>query len=175
MARQVGHRPAGAGPRARAEPAQAEEKPAPLEAPRSLALPLKVRVGELSLASLTLEPAHVSLYRLQAGYDYDGARHRLKLQRLDTPWGGVNAGLELAAASPFPLSGQLAAQGELEQVAVKARLKLAGDLLKPAFSGQMDGKGVSVELSGALRRSTPIPSTGWRGWMPASATSIRSP
>ncbi|MCD5329666.1 translocation/assembly module TamB domain-containing protein [Chromobacterium piscinae] len=128
-----------------------EEKPAPLEAPRSLALPLKVRVGELSLASLTLEPAHVSLYRLQAGYDYDGARHRLKLQRLDTPWGGVNAGLELAAASPFPLSGQLAAQGELEQVAVKARLKLAGDLLKPAFSGQMDGKGVSVELSGALR------------------------
>ncbi|MEO9385717.1 translocation/assembly module TamB, partial [Chromobacterium phragmitis] len=128
-----------------------EEKPTPLEAPRSLALPLQVRVGELSLASLTLEPAQLNVYRLQAGYDYDGGRHRLQLRRLETPWGGVDASLELASASPFALSGQLAAHGELEQVAVRARLKLSGDLLKPAFSGQMDGKGLSVELSGAAR------------------------
>ncbi|OHX21498.1 translocation/assembly module TamB domain-containing protein [Chromobacterium sphagni] len=128
-----------------------EQKSAPFEAPRSLALPFRLKVDQLSLASLTLEPAHFSLYRLQAAYDYDGARHRLQLQRLDSPWGEARAGLTLAAASPFALSGQLAASGELEQVPVKARLDLSGNLLKPSFSGEMDGKGVSVDLSGALR------------------------
>ncbi|WP_047257774.1 translocation/assembly module TamB domain-containing protein [Chromobacterium subtsugae] len=128
-----------------------EQKSAPLAAPRTLALPLRLKVDQLNLASLTLEPAHFSLYRLQAAYDYDGARHRLQLQRLDSPWGEARAGLTLSAASPFALSGQLSAKGELEQVPVKARLDLSGDLLKPAFSGEMDGKGVSVDIAGALR------------------------
>ncbi|AUH53334.1 translocation/assembly module TamB [Chromobacterium sp. ATCC 53434] len=130
---------------------QPESPSAPPQAPASLALPLKVSVGELSLASLMLEPAHLSLYRLSAGYRYDGASHRVELRRLDTPWGGARAGLSLAAASPFALSGQLMASGELEQVAVKARLDLSGNLLKPAFAGQMDGQGLSVDLAGALR------------------------
>ncbi|WP_174774527.1 translocation/assembly module TamB domain-containing protein [Chromobacterium paludis] len=128
-----------------------EKKPAPLEAPRSLALPLHVSVGELSLASLSLEPAHFRLYRLRAGYDYDGARHRLQLRQLETPWGEASAGLSLAAATPFALSGELRASGQLEQAAVKARLDLSGNLLKPAFLGELDGKGVSVDLSGALQ------------------------
>ncbi|POZ60154.1 translocation/assembly module TamB domain-containing protein, partial [Chromobacterium alticapitis] len=123
----------------------------PPEAPRTLALPLPVSVGELSLASLTLEPAHVSLYRLRAGYDYDGVRHRLQLRQLETPWGEARAGLTLAAASPFALSGELRASGQLEQAAVQARLDLSGNLLQPAFKGELDGKGLSVDLAGALR------------------------
>ncbi|MEN3030208.1 translocation/assembly module TamB domain-containing protein [Chromobacterium amazonense] len=128
-----------------------EKKPTPLEAPHSLKLPIKITVGELSLASLTLEPAHLSLYRLRAGYDYDGARHRLQLRQLETQWGEARAGLTLAAASPFALSGELRASGKLEQTAVKARLDLSGSLIKPAFAGELDGSGISVDLAGALQ------------------------
>ncbi|UTH76227.1 translocation/assembly module TamB domain-containing protein [Chromobacterium sp. IIBBL 290-4] len=130
---------------------QPQEKTAPPQAPRTLSLPFKIHVGELSLASLTLQPGQLSLYRLSASYRYDGANHSLQLKRLDTPWGGLRAGVNLAAASPFALSGQLAAQGELEHVAVKAELKVSGSLLQPAFAGELDGKGVSVDVSGALK------------------------
>ena len=119
-------------------------------APESLALPLSIRLDKLSVASLTLEPAKLRLYGLEAGYVYDGRRHDLKLKRLGSPWGEAEAALQLADAKPFALQGKLSAGGELDKIPYQAKLALGGDLLQLSFDGELAGKGLVADVKGGL-------------------------
>lgn len=119
-------------------------------APESLALPLGVRLDRLSVASVTLEPAKLRLYGLEAGYVYDSRRHDLKLKRLGSPWGEAAAALQLADAKPFALQGKLSADGELDKIPYQARLALGGDLLHLSFDGELSGKDLVADVKGGL-------------------------
>ncbi|MBV8679833.1 MAG: translocation/assembly module TamB domain-containing protein [Aquitalea sp.] len=123
----------------------------PSGAPTSLSLPLALQVDRLQLASLTVEPADLRLYGLQASYGYDRQQHQLRVQHLQTPWGTARAGLTLADRSPFAIAGQLQAQGELEQIPVLAGLQLRGSLLQLQVDGTASGKGMLAEAHGQLR------------------------
>ena len=123
----------------------------PTGAPASLSLPLDIRVERLQLASLTLLPADVRLYGLQASYAYQNQQHQLQLAQLQTPWGSTSARLSIADSTPFATQGQLSAQGELEQIPVQARLQLSGPLLALQVDGTGSGKGMLVEAHGVLR------------------------
>lgn len=116
----------------------------------SLSLPLAVQVDKLSLASLTVLPADVRLYGLQAAYRYDRQQHSVQLHSLQTPWGSTSAALQLGDSSPFAIRGQLQAQGELEQIALLAGLKLGGNLLQLQVDGTASGKGMLAEAHGLL-------------------------
>lgn len=120
-------------------------------APVSLSLPLDVRVEQVKLASLTLLPADVRLYGLQASYAYQNQQHQLQLAQLQTPWGSTSARLSIADSTPFATQGQLRAQGELEQIPVQAGLKLAGNLLALQVDATGSGKGMLAEAHGLLR------------------------
>ncbi|KJV32123.1 hypothetical protein VI06_05755 [Aquitalea magnusonii] len=123
----------------------------PAGAPTSLSLPLDIRVERLQLASLTLLPADVRLYGLQASYAYQNQQHQLQLAQLQTPWGSTSARLSIADSTPFATQGQLSAQGELEQIPVQARLQLSGQLLALQVDGTGSGRGMLVEAHGVLR------------------------
>ncbi|WP_159874598.1 translocation/assembly module TamB domain-containing protein [Aquitalea denitrificans] len=123
----------------------------PAGAPASLSLPLEIRVEQLQLASLTLLPADVRFYGLQASYAYQHQQHQLQLKRLQTPWGSASAGLNIADVTPFATRGQLTAQGELEQIPVQADLQLAGNLLALQLDATGSGKGMLAEAHGTLR------------------------
>lgn len=116
--------------------------------PDSLALPLTVALDRFSLASLTLLPGDVRLYDVAGAYRYEGGQHRVRLARLNSPWGGGTAALTLADARPFALSGSLAARGVLEEVAIKADLGLAGSLAELQARGTVAGRGLLAEVSG---------------------------
>ncbi|MDF0607068.1 translocation/assembly module TamB domain-containing protein [Neisseriaceae bacterium TC5R-5] len=119
-------------------------------APQSLSLPLHLRIDQLAIASLQLVSEDITLYKLAASYRYDGEQHQLRLSRLGSPWGQANLRLNLAAASPFALSGELKARGELDEIPVQAQLSLSGSLLKLGVSGQLGGKGLLADIKGEL-------------------------
>ncbi|MBI3145788.1 MAG: translocation/assembly module TamB domain-containing protein [Pseudogulbenkiania sp.] len=121
---------------------------APPRLPESLALPLTVALDRFALASLTLLPGDVRLYDVAGAYRYEGGQHRVRLARLNSPWGGGTAALTLADARPFALSGSLAARGVLEEVAIKADLGLAGSLAELQARGTVAGRGLLAEVSG---------------------------
>nr|WP_199065618.1 translocation/assembly module TamB domain-containing protein [Chromobacterium sp. ASV5] len=122
----------------------------PLTLPRSLKLPLTVRLERLSVASVSLKPAELAFYDLAGGYRYDGVVHRLKLARLTTPWGKAAAGLNVTALAPFALSGKLQAKGRLDDIPVAAQLALSGSLTRLSFAGKLSGKMLGADLNGTL-------------------------
>ncbi len=120
-------------------------------APKSLELPLNVQVDQLKLASLTLLPSDLRFYGLDLAYRYETGRHQLEHARLQTPWGNAQASLDLAGKAPFDIHGELKANGELEQVAVRAAVRLGGNLSLLDINGEADGKGILAEAHGQLR------------------------
>lgn len=120
----------------------------PPQAPGSLALPLGVRVDSATLDSLTLPAAGVALYGVVLDYRYDGAAHRLVLQRLGSPWGKATAQLSLGAAAPFALAGKLAVDAHFEGRRAQAGATLGGSLLQPSLSAQVNAERVTAELDG---------------------------
>ncbi|MFC3531516.1 translocation/assembly module TamB domain-containing protein [Vogesella facilis] len=129
---------------------------APPQVPRSLALPLPVRLDALAIDSFS-QPGQPLLAALRATYRYDGGRHRLTLRQLDTPWGGATVGLTVRDAAPFQLAGQLRYQGELEGVAARGQLALAGSLLQPRLAGEIAARGLLIKLTSELQPFAAVP------------------
>ncbi|MEJ0004127.1 MAG: hypothetical protein WDN30_12250 [Pararobbsia sp.] len=108
-------KPSTSGSRRR--PSRAARRPCP----RDLRLPLQLEIGELRVARIlihsgpsTTEFAHLALHGKS-----DGRHHALGLDRLMTPFGDVNAALELDGARPFALRGDAGFAGTVAEQAVR--------------------------------------------------------
>ncbi|WP_174873427.1 translocation/assembly module TamB domain-containing protein, partial [Vogesella oryzae] len=128
----------------------------PPQLPRSLALPLQLRLDELAVDSFS-QPGRPLLSALRASYRYQSGRHQFTLRQLDTPWGGATVGFTVLDSAPFRLAGQLRYQGELEGVAARGELALAGSLQQPHVSGDITAQGLLFKLDSEWRPFAAVP------------------
>ena len=118
---------------------------APPKLPRSLRLPLAVRVRALDLARLEIVDAGRTLAfdALRGRLDDDGARYRLTGVSVTTPWAELQGQVELGKDAPFALQGRIDAARN-EPVPITARLGLTGTLAAVAF--RLDGRAESMSV-----------------------------
>jgi translocation and assembly module TamB len=109
-------------------------------------LPLKIRVDDVRLASLSLNPEGWNAYALQAAYAYDGRQHSLRLQSLRLNQGTLGAQLSLNPHAPFALKGEV--HGAQAQQAVE--LEASGSLQRLLLRGRVQSAQVGVDLQGVF-------------------------
>ncbi|HEY1610111.1 MAG TPA: translocation and assembly module protein TamB, partial [Paraburkholderia sp.] len=117
------------------------EPASPLKMPTDLRLPLAIEIRDLQVAKLTLhQGASTSEYgRLLFHATSDGLHHQAAVERLDTPFGAVNARAELDGVRPFALSGDFGYSGKVsgEEVTVSGRV-----------GGTLAALGIDLEATG---------------------------
>lgn len=122
----------------------------PLAVPTSLALPVQVKLDELTLNSISLLPSDVRLYGIQASYVFDSKAHTLRVARLESPWGKGNGQFQLGAMRPFAIKGRLVADGVLQGVPVSGAFQLDQTLLDLHAQGDVNGKGILAHVDTQL-------------------------
>ncbi len=122
----------------------------PAGLPESLGLPLRVRVDDLTLASVSTGNGSPLLYGVSARYAYHDHGHVLELVSLDSPWGQGKASLSIADQRPFAINGHLAAQGVIESLPVASGFGVSGSLEQLQLSGAVTGKTLSVQVNGVF-------------------------
>lgn len=129
----------------------------PLREPSDLRLPWRVNVESLQVGAFAYEGRWtVEARRLDAGYHFDGLRHRLALQSLEVAGGEYRGEATLLALAPLTLdaqvSGRIAAPvpGAKEKVPVEFTLRAQG----PANAIDASAR-LQVERAGAAAGSLP--------------------
>ncbi len=119
--------------------------PTPPQLPRSLRLPLDVRVRTLDLAQLEIVDAGARLTfgALRGRLDDDGQRYRLTQASASSPWAGLQGQFEIGKDAPFVLQGRIDAVRN-EPVPIAARLGLAGTLAAMQF--RLDAEAQSMRM-----------------------------
>jgi translocation and assembly module TamB len=122
----------------------------PTKLPMDLGLPIPVRLDRLQIDRLSVQPGPGAVVFSAAvlAYDGDARGHRLRLERLRSPWGEIDGELRLVAQAPYGLTGRAQFKGALrEDWPVSLQLKLGGTL-------QLIDTAALVEL-----RGTPLDGT----------------
>jgi translocation and assembly module TamB len=139
---------------ARLPPSPDEKKPTVL--PESLELPLALDIREVTMEQLILRDGEtetrLSDLRLQA--ESDGVRHRLTLERLDTPFGRARANARLSGQRPFPIEGDASLQGDFEGEAYRVDARLSGTL--PELNVNVDARSGDKLRANAVIDATPF-------------------
>lgn len=114
----------------------------PTKLPADLRLPLALTIGSLSFDQLRLhEPTSTTvLEHLRLHGASDGRHHALTLERLDTPYGALQAQARLDGVRPFPLDGTLGYKGQFDKAPASAQAQL---------SGSLEALGIDLDASGA--------------------------
>ncbi|MEN9314508.1 MAG: hypothetical protein RIS35_901 [Pseudomonadota bacterium] len=120
----------------------------PVRLPAAVSLPMRVAVRQASLEQLRIEragEAPVQLSGIAFGARYDRDAYRIDDLTLSGEWGGAQVSARITDAAPFRLEGrgvvtlralpaglpaarlELAARGNLEEIALDARLMQPGD------------------------------------------------
>ncbi|MGX6566148.1 translocation/assembly module TamB domain-containing protein [Cupriavidus necator] len=118
----------------------------PMQKPTSLELPLAIDVDSLTLERLSLlqgtaptaEPMVFS--NLAGALHSDGQRHRVSVDKLETPYGKLAANAQLGARAPFALSAEalLESSWQDESFAVNATAKGNLDALRAELQASGD-------------------------------------
>ena len=104
--------------------------PSPPEA-LSLPRPVEVRRFEIGRVTITQGAEPIVLAGIAGSYDGDAERHRLWLERVQTPWGGIQSDLAIGARSPFDLQARLSLAGHALEKPLELVATLNGTLLAP--------------------------------------------
>jgi translocation and assembly module TamB len=123
----------------------------PVSLPASLQLPVRVSIASLTVGRVLLKTGagEQVLSDLVLGLEARDDKHALDLRRITTPWGVGQAKLELGAAPPFLVAGQLG----LEQRAplpYRFEAKLAGDLNRLLATATARVQGMNAEITATL-------------------------
>ncbi len=123
----------------------------PLQLPRTLRLPLALALPDVAVGRIgvTVAGASYELGRLRFRLQNPGDTYRLDLPGVDTPWGGADGELRLAASPPFALQGRLSVAQKEGRFPYQARFLLKGTLAEiaataEASSGQVVARGKAV-------------------------------
>lgn len=126
-----------------AAPEPADRTPARM--PDSLSLPLAIDVDTLTLAQLSVTQGNAPTATplvfkdLSAALHSDGARHRLTVDRLVTPYGKLQANAQLAGPRPYPLTAEALLEGEWQKETFA---------LSATVTGSLDALRAQVEATG---------------------------
>ena len=115
-----------------------EPSTTPAKMPASLELPLAIDIDTLTLDRLALRtsPAPTTEPMIFSGlagaFHSDGQRHRLTIDRLETPYGKLAANAQIAAQAPFALNAEalLEASWQKEAFTISASAKGSLDTLR---------------------------------------------
>ena len=116
--------------------------PEPATLPREIRLPLAIDLQSATIERLLVHKATAAqrfggiLLRAES----DGVRHRVNLERAETPFGNASAALRLNGLPPFALGGSGRLDGGFRGHAVRLDAQLSGTLGEP---------GIRLEASGA--------------------------
>ncbi|MGF6570793.1 translocation and assembly module TamB [Paraburkholderia sp. GAS333] len=127
----------------------------PMTLPKELRLPLQLDIRDVRLDSLllhqgasTTELSHFAFHGRS-----DGRHHEAAIERLDTPFGAVTASAKLDGVQPFPLTGEIAYSGKVNNEAVQVGGHLSGSLEQ--LVAELDATG--MKLAGHARvEATPF-------------------
>lgn len=127
------------------------KKSEPLTLPKSIALPMDVYLGKLTMAGFTMGKSKDALVLgSSVSYRYQNESHQLVVNHLRLPWGEGVGKVILKEDSPFPLSGGIQLNGMLDDVKVEGNVTLSGSLKEPKVSGVLAGNGVAIDLLAEL-------------------------
>ena len=104
--------------------------PSPPEA-LALARPVEVRRFEIGRVTIAQGTEPLILVDIAGSYDGDRERHRLWLERVQTPWGEAQADLALGTHTPFGLQAKLSLAGRALDQPLELVATVNGTLLAP--------------------------------------------
>jgi translocation and assembly module TamB len=132
----------------------------PLQAPASLALPLRLRVEQLRLGELALRRAgqtqdYLNWFELAGTWYADASRHQFTALQARSPWGMFHGALDVDTQPPFAVHAQASLKThQLEQDWVlKARAE--GPLAALPLSLQLHGAGLDGQAQSVLTPFSP--------------------
>ena len=107
-----------------------DESPSP---PHNLSLPLEVRVRRLDIGRVVVAQGTetITLAQIAGSYEGGAARHRLRLEPAQTPWGTASGDVALGARTPFELNGTLRFLAQALDRPLELDGTLNGTLLAP--------------------------------------------
>lgn len=117
--------------------------------PGNIGLPLPLEIQTLAVKRLEIQPpavdgrdapAHVVLSDIDGAAQYSLGQYRISALTIVTPWGKAHTDtLQMDAAPPHHLKGEVLADGHAQQWPYHARLQVDGDLarLPATLSGQL--------------------------------------
>ncbi|MDQ0143909.1 translocation/assembly module TamB domain-containing protein [Cupriavidus necator] len=128
----------------------AEPSTGPMQKPRSLGLPLAIDVDALTLERLSLlqgqaptaEPMVFS--NLAGALHSDGQRHRVSVDKLETPYGKLAANAQLGAVAPFALSAEALLESSWQDEAFAVNATANGNL--DALRAEVQASGERIHL-----------------------------
>ncbi|APW39834.1 hypothetical protein RD110_23695 [Rhodoferax koreense] len=133
-----------------------QPKATPAAPPEFLGLPVHVEVNDLRVDHLEWAgPPAFTADQLHASYQYDGARHQLKLLNLDVAEGHYQGEAVLTDQAPLTLDAQLRATlqtnvpGRDQRIGLKARAEVHGPLTQLALSAQLTSEAVGGHAGNA--------------------------
>jgi translocation and assembly module TamB len=107
-----------------------DEPPSP---PQDLSLPLEVRVRRLDIGRVVVAQGTetITLAQIAGSYEGGAARHRLRVEPMQTPWGTAGGDVALGARTPFELNGALKVLARALDRPLELDGTLNGTLLAP--------------------------------------------
>lgn len=139
----------------KAEAIQIRHRPddEPLEAPASLALPVKLDIQRIELEQLHVQTGgdRYDFNHLRARLQSDARQHQFTLERVESPWGAASLSATLGVQAPFALSAKGRYQPVPESLYPQATLSLSGDLLRFQAASDLRGKGWVMQAQAELQ------------------------
>ncbi|WP_321961208.1 translocation/assembly module TamB domain-containing protein [Paraburkholderia sp. J7] len=120
------------------------EPSSPMKLPENLQLPLGLEIRDLQVDKLTIHEGTSTneFSRFQFHGRSDGRHHEAAIERLDTPFGAVNARAKLDGVRPFALTGDLGYAGKVNGEDVQVSANLAGSL--EALTADVEASGMKL-------------------------------
>ncbi|WP_321912726.1 translocation/assembly module TamB domain-containing protein [Paraburkholderia sp. J11-2] len=120
------------------------EPSSPVKLPENLQLPLGLEIRDLQVDKLTIHEGTSTneFSRFQFHGRSDGRHHEAAIERLDTPFGAVNARAKLDGVRPFALTGDLGYAGKVNGEDVQVSANLAGSL--EALTADVEASGMKL-------------------------------
>ncbi|WP_321947804.1 translocation/assembly module TamB domain-containing protein [Paraburkholderia sp. J10-1] len=120
------------------------EPSSPVKLPENLQLPLGLEIRDLQVDKFTIHEGTSTneFSRFQFHGRSDGRHHEAAIERLDTPFGAVNARAKLDGVRPFALTGDLGYAGKVNGEDVQVSANLAGSL--EALTADVEASGMKL-------------------------------
>ncbi|VVE50971.1 translocation/assembly module TamB domain-containing protein [Pandoraea terrigena] len=100
----------------------------PTTMPSSLRLPLGLTLNDVRVAKLTLHSPALVLEDVRIAARSDGTQHTIQVEHLGTPYGEVQATLQISGRRPFALGGNVGLQAKAGDIPVTLQAELSGSL-----------------------------------------------
>ena len=122
----------------------------PLQLPAALQLPLKVRIGDVRVKHLEIEPGQI-VQDLHFRLNSNAKVHALELINVSAMGARAEGNLQLDAKAPFAVVGNMALASKVGSEPIKASVIIGGTLEALQLQASTTAHGASAKATGLLR------------------------